>query len=592
MLRKPVKNKILLAPNLPGVYIFRDNRNRAIYIGKALDLKKRLLSYINQAESRHGIVARAARDIELIITGSDTEALTLEESLIKLHKPKFNVRLKDDKKFPYLKITVQDQFPRLRLTRDLNPDGSLTFGPYTNARSLRRTRDAICRIFRIAACRKDLSKANQRPCLEHSMNRCCAPCARLIGQDDYQRLIDKAIAFLKGRSDELEAELEKLMWAFADQEKFEAAATARDQLLAIRRMSQRHFVVADKSMNQDIIRVCRAAKRCVACLLRVREKRLVSKETFDLIISPSNRTPEIIANFIRLIYTHVSFVPALIVVPVLPDDVDIQERWFEAKNLKVRINIARTSDQKSLIGMAEKNALNELTARTLKHSAPRAIIDLQQALNMDNPPRWIEAFDVSNLKEKHAVGASIAFQDGKPLKQRYRRYQIKRVTGQNDFAMIKEIVSRRIKNLGERGKLPDLLLIDGGKGHLSAVLRTIKDIPVDIPVYASAKLSNRLFNPKGEAVSLPVNSRGFILLRRIQAEAHRFAVAYHRRTRAKSLMKSELTQIPGIGPRRRTILLRYFGGVEEIRKASETSLARVPGIGKRIAGAIYSSLHQ
>ncbi|OGC43575.1 excinuclease ABC subunit C [candidate division WOR-3 bacterium RBG_13_43_14] len=592
MFQKQIRDKILQAPNLPGVYLFRDNRNRAIYIGKALDLKKRLLSYMNRAESRSQIIVQAASDLEVIITGSDTEALTLEESLIKLNKPKFNVRLKDDKKFPYLKITIQERFPRLFFTRDLKPDGSLIFGPYTNARSLRQTRDAICRIFKIASCRKDLSKIYERPCLEHSMNRCCAPCAQLISPDDYNKLMNKVIAFLKGRSDEIEAELEKLMWMFADQEKFEAASTVRDQLIAIRRMSQRQIIVTNKSMDQDIIGIYQTAKRCAACLLRVRENRLVSKEIFDLTISSSTRKPEIISNFIRLIYTHVSFIPARIIVPVLPDDLDIQERWFVVKNLKVKINTAKTSDQKRLIGMAERNALNELSARMLRRSAPRVIMELQQALRMNNPPRWIEAFDVSNLKEKYAVGASVAFQNGKPIKQRYRRYRIKRVHGQNDFAMIKEIISRRIKDLIQEKELPDLLLIDGGKGQLSSALQAIADIKINIPVYASAKRSNMLFNPQGEVVSLSVNSREFFLLRRIQEEAHRFAITYHRNVRSKSLLKSDLAMIPGIGYKRRIVLLRYFGSLEEIKKASEETLTQVPGIGKRTAEIIYCSLHQ
>ncbi len=592
MFQSRLKDKILHAPSLPGIYIFTDAHKRPIYIGKAVDLKKRLLSYIGRSESQSRNIIQTARDIEIIITNSDTEALTLEESLIKLNKPKFNIRLKDDKKFPYLKLTVNEKFPRLFFTRDLRPDGSMIFGPYTNARALRQTRDAICRIFKIASCRKDLARLYTRPCLEYNMNRCSAPCTRLINEDDYHQLTRKVIAFLKGRSNELEAELEQMMWSFSNKEKFEAAAIIRDQLMSIRKISQRQLIVSKKNFDQDIIGIYQIRKRWAACLLRVRENRLTSKEIFDLIVTASTQKSEIVANFIRLIYTHVSFVPAEIIVPVLPDDINIQERWFNAKGLNVKIIQAKSPDHKRLVAMAERNALNALISKTVKSNVPRAIIDLQEVLKLENPPRWIEAFDVSNLKDKYAVGASIAFYNGKPQKQHYRRYRIKRVPGQNDFAMIKEIISRRLKDLSQVKELPDILLVDGGKGHLSSALEVLAGIKTSIPVYASAKRSNKLFNPKGEVVSLAVDSTEFLLLRRIQEEAHRFAVGYHRKVRSKALLKSDLGEIPGIGRKRQITLLRYFGSIDEIIKASEETLCQVPGIGKIIARNIYASLHQ
>ena len=592
MPKEQLKSKIAQAPRLPGVYIFKDKNKRPLYIGKALDLYKRLQSYLNRSDQRVAIITNAAWDIEVIITGSDTEALTLEESLIKMYKPKFNVRLKDDKKFPYLKITIKETYPRIFYTRDLSPDGSLIFGPYTNARSLRQTRDAICRIFKIASCPKDLSRIYERPCLEFSMNRCSAPCTRMITPDNYQQLVKKAIIFLKGRSEDLENELERLMWMYADQEKFEAASSVRDQLIAIRKISQRQIIVTEKNINQDIIGVYTTPRQCIACLLRVRDKRLVAKEIFDLLINRSTPEPEIIADFIRLIYAHVSFIPSSIVVPMMPEDIDIQLHWFAAKGLKIKITTPRTSDEKSLVDIARKNAFNELSLKMTKRSLPRSIIELQRALKIDNLPRWIEAYDISNLGEKYAVGASVAFHDGKPFKQKYRRYRIKRVQGQNDFAMIKEVIKRRISDLREKNELPDILLIDGGKGQLSSALKAIADINIDIPVYASAKRSNQLFNPRGETVSLPVNSREFLLLRLIQEEAHRFAISYHRKIRRKSLLKSDLEKIPGIGQKRRILLLRYFGSIEEIRKASEITLAMVPGIGRQIADIIYRNLHQ
>lgn len=586
-----IKDKIEQAPVMPGVYIFKNSKNRPIYIGKASNLRNRLISYLNNPDPRIKSIIKYACDIDTIITNSDTEALTLEESLIKLHRPKYNIRLKDDKKFPYLKITIQEEFPRIFFTRNLKADGSIIFGPYTSARALRQTRDALCKIFKLASCSKDFSRAPTRPCLAYSIGRCSAPCVRNISQEDYHHLVQKAIRFLKGESDELTREVERLMWDQAKKENFEGAKILRDELFALRKISQRQQIVIRDNINRDIIGIARSGFICIACLFRIRENRLHSKEIYHLKITPSDTDENIIASFIRLVYTHISFLPNEIVVSKLPSDWDIQKKWFKEKSFDVKIRVPATEEVKNLFNWAVKNAETELAGLVIKKKTPTPILELQNILKLEKPPRWIEAFDISNLKEKFAVGASVSFYDGRPNKQRYRRYRIKRVSGQNDFAMIKEIVGRRITDLKKSGKLPDLLLIDGGKAQQNAALESIKEIDLPIAVFAIAKRSDQLYYPDGKVVSIPALSRSVVLLKRIRDEAHRFAIGYHRKLRGKTITSSILDNIPGIGAKRKIILFKYFGSIENLRKSSEDEIARVPGIGKKTAKIIYETLH-
>ncbi len=591
-MEKKIAEKIAQTAEAPGVYIFKDGKNRPLYIGKARNLRNRLNTYLKNPDLRITSIIKNASDIDIIITNSETEALTLEESLIKLHKPKYNIRLKDDKKFPYLKITIQEEYPRIFFTRDLKPDGSLIFGPYTSAKALRQTRDALCKIFKIASCNKDFSKPLARPCLSAYIGRCSAPCVRKITREEYQILVQKAVKFLKGESDELARAIEEQMWEHARKENFEAAKILRDELFALRRITQRQQIVTNDGVNRDVIGFARSGVHCMACLFRIRENRLISKELYHLTIPKNEIEENIISAFIRLIYTHISFLPEEIIVAKEPSDWEIQKRWFEEKNKPVRLVIPTQPELKNLLEWAEKNAETELAGVVISKRTPTPIIELQNILQLEKPPRWIEAFDISNLKEKFAVGASVAFLDGKPCKKLYRHYRIKRVEGQNDFAMIKEIVARRLDDIKSSQKIPDLLLIDGGKAQQNAARDVIKEIELPIPVFAIAKRSDQLYYPDGRVISIPTLSRSLVLLKRIRDEAHRFAITYHRKIRSQGVITSALDHIPGIGKKRKITLLRYFGSVEEIKKAAADDIARVPGIGKKIAQIIYEALHQ
>lgn len=584
-MKTTLKEKISQAPVLPGVYLLKDPKNRIIYIGKAANLKARLASYAGSP-----LVARAA-DLDTIVTNSDVEALTLEESLIKLHKPRYNIRLKDDKKFPYLKITVQEDFPRILFTRDLVEDGSLIFGPYTNARALRRTRDALCRIFKIVSCTKDLSRKYARPCLEYYLSRCSAPCTASITRNEYKSLVDKSVTFLRGNSNELEQAIEEQMWHHARIENFEAAKALRDQLFAVRRMAQRQQLVTKDDISRDVIGTRRGRYDCVACLLRIRENRLLSKEIYSLKVSPQSSDQEIASAFIRLIYTHISFLPEQIVIAAMPADWDIQQRWFRSRGYDVRITVRPKGKVRDLLSWAVKNAESEASSRGLAPRVPAVLLDLQDRLHLTHSPRWIEGFDVSNLGDKYAVGSSVAFKDGRPYKQYYRRYRIRRAPGQDDFAMIREIVARRFKDLKKRKRKPDLILIDGGKGQLSSAQRAIRELSMGIRTFALAKRYDELYDPQGNVISMPPAAQGFYLLKRLRDEAHRFAIGYHRKLRGRALTRSLLDDISGIGRFRKHEILKYFGSIEGLRKASETEIARVPGIGPRTARHIYEALH-
>lgn len=584
-MNEALRAKIGQAPVLPGVYLFKDARNRIIYIGKASNLKARLASYPGSALLAH------AADLDTIVTNSDVEALTLEESLIKLHKPRYNIRLKDDKKFPYLKITIQEDFPRILFTRDLSVDGSLVFGPYTNARALRRTRDALCRIFKLVSCAKDLSKKYARPCLEYHLARCSAPCTAAITKKEYRDLVEKAVAFLRGNSRELEQAIEEQMWQHARAENFEAAKARRDQLFAVRRIAERQQIVTADDISRDVIGIKRGRYHSVACLFRIRENRLVSKETYDLKIDAPSTGEEIASAFIRLIYTHISFVPGQIVIATTPADWDIQRRWFASRGHDVQLTVNPRGKIKELLAWAVKNAESEASGRPPAPRVPAVLLDLQDRLHLPHPPRWIEGFDVSNLGDKFAVGASVAFKDGRPYKQYYRRYRIRRPPGQDDFAMIREIVARRFKDLKERKRRPDLILVDGGKGQLSAARRAIREVRVPVPAFALAKRYDELYDPQGNVISMPAAAQGFYLLKRLRDEAHRFAVGYHRKLRGRALRRSVLDDISGIGPARKREILRYFGSIEALRRAGEEEIARVPGIGPRMARHIYGILH-
>ncbi len=581
-----LKHSVRLAPTTPGVYLFKNDKNRIIYIGKAVNLRNRLTSYFSAPDAKTRMLLSRAVDFEVIPTSSDVEALTLEESLIKLNKPAYNVRLKDDKKFPYLKITITEEYPRIFTTRNLKLDGAALFGPYTSARSLRQTVNAVARIFGLRTCRLPLPK---RACLKHAIKRCTGPCIEAVTREDYRKIVNEVVLFLNGKSERLQHELENRMWQAAGNENYEAARQFRDQLRAVRQIQQRQHVVTKDGVDRDVIGLARAGRTAAVAFFKIRDNKLLAREIYRLDAVPASPDSEIIAAFMRSTYLHQSYFPDEIVVPLNPDDAETLRNWFLTRGKQLDFAFGRYEDKRAIAQWAKRSAEVELGLTTGIAPLPRGLMELGAALKHAAPLHRIEAFDVSNIMGTAAVGASVSFKDGAADKSAYRRYKIKRVRGQNDFAMIREIVARRLAQLEEDH--PDLLLIDGGKGQLNAALAGMAENKIRVLVLAFAKRSDQLFLPDRRVVMIPSASPALHLLKRIRSEAHRFAIAYHRKVRGRTIRSSLLDRIVGIGPRKKTDLLRYFGSIEMMRAASLEELSKVKGIQKVIAGRIYEALH-
>lgn len=590
-MKRIVREKIETAPSYPGVYIFKGKAKRFLYIGKATDLKTRLKSYLQLGNPKHERIKRYACDLEFIATNSETEALTLEESLIKLNKPRYNVRLKDDKKYPYLKLTVQDRFPRLYVTRNLKKDGSLIFGPYTSAKSLRRTVKTVTEIFKLRSCRKKFPlKKGERACLNFAMDRCLAPCQENISEVEYRTIVDEVIHFLNGKSNELEKGIEMMMFNASKDEKYELAARFRDQLRALRMIKRRQKIVSSDGIDRDVIGISVSTRLAVAVIFKIRDNALIGKEIYKMEKTEGTSVAEVSASILRLIYTHLSYLPTEIILKEKPEDMPIFEEWLRSnRGHRIYIRINPAGERRRLLEWTIKNAELTLAEELGKKPVPKVLIELDRHLHLGKIPHWIEAFDVSNIRGKEATGSSIAFINARPKKSFYRHYRIRTVEGIDDYAMIREIVGRRVRDLGH--EIPDLFLIDGGKGQLSAALRVLAEEEIDIPVLAFAKRFDQLFLADGQIISIPLSSPALRLLKRIRDEAHRFAISYHKKLRRRKIRKGRLETLPGIGPKRALILIRHFKDLERIKGASEDELTNIPGIGKELARSIYEALH-
>jgi excinuclease ABC subunit C len=595
--RKPlaVSDKVAAAPALPGVYVFRDRAGTAIYIGKARSLADRLKSYTGeQADERHRALVAEAADVDLITTHSEVEALVLEENLIKLNKPRYNVRLKDDKKFPYLKVTVQDRFPGLYLTRNLKPDGAVFFGPYTNARNLRKALKGVRRIFKLRACRKPLPlKTPERACLNRHMGRCLGPCQSDTSELDYRARVKATIAFLSGRRDELEAELEKMMWSASDTADFEAAAGIRDQLLALREVRRRQQAIFPDKVARDAVGLVLAERSAHAVVLKVREGKLIGKESYNFSITRNTREPEVLETLLRSFYGHTCDLPREILIPWEVEEVETFVRWFQEKrDIEIAIFKPDRGPKRRLLELAQRNAEREFQSGTQLPRVPAANVELGRILGLPNPPRRIEGIDISNTSGRNAVGSLVVFSDSRPLKSEYRRFRIRTVDGPDDYAMMAEVLRRRVKRVIEEERpFPDLVLVDGGKGQLSTALGVYREFGKSVPMLGFAKRTDLVFYADGREIQIPSNSPALRLLKQVRDEAHRFAITYHRMLRGKAMKDSLFDRLPGVGEKRRLALIRHFGSAERLKGAGLADLRQVPGVGKDLAQKIYDALH-
>lgn len=588
-----LRDKITEVPQGPGVYLLKDRNGRIIYIGKARNLRDRLRSYTGTSpDPRKASLISRAQVLDFIVTNSEVEALILEENLIKLNKPKYNVRLKDDKKYPYLKITQGEDYPRIFPTRNLKKDRSILFGPYTSMKSLKKGLKGVKKIFKIRTCKKVLPLKNpERPCLEFQMGRCLAPCQGNVALDEYQERVDEVIAFLSGKSDKLEEAIEQKMWEAAHNENFERAAHLRDQLLALRDIQRHQEVVLRKPVRCDVWGIASTPKVSVASLIKVREGKLIAKENYTFSTTKGTSVTEILETLLRTIYTHTYDLPDEILLPEPIEDTKIFLDWFLLKRKhRVRIFKPRRGEKQRLLVFAHRNAEVQLVKESPPPRPTPSIVELQKLLNLPTPPRLIEGVDISNISGKHATGSIVVFENGWAKRSEYRKFKIKTVTGPDDYKMIEEVLKRRFKRLAtEKEQMPDLVLVDGGKGQLSAALKAISEFKV--PVLAFAKRTDQLYFEDGRQLSIPGSSPALKLLKHIRDESHRFAITFHRQLRQKKTKASILEGIRGVGKKRQAALIRHFGSLERLKRATLEELKRAPGIGSYSAELIYRYLH-
>lgn len=599
--------KILEAPVQPGCYIFKDRQGKIIYIGKAKNIRNRVRSYLSKTNMnpKQMIMVSKIHDVEYFITNSEVEALILENTLIKMYKPKYNVCLRDDKTYPYIKIT-NENYPRLYITRRLLDDGSKYFGPFTDVKSLRKTLDIINKIFQIRTCKYNLTDnivklKKIKLCLSYHIKKCGGPCHGLVSKEEYSNMIEQVEAFINGKTDSVMSYLKNKMETAASELRFEDAARYRDQLRAIQLYSRKQYIELQGINDVDLIYFIIENNYGLSLLFRIRGGKIIGKEPFQLQNTENAEFSEIVSSFLEQYYSSTILLPDEIITNIEPENQSLLVEWLSSKKgKKIRISVPKHGEKARLLQIAEKNAKLQFEEFKYKENikvdfVPKVLKSLKKDLNLPMYPRRIEAIDVSNIKGKQSVGSVVVFEDGKPKKSEYRKYKIKSVNGIDDYAMISEVMKRRYtRQLKEKKDLPDLILIDGGKGQLSKAVEVLKSLELEnIPVIGLAKRLEEIFIPEQrDPIILPKDSLSLILLKRVRDEAHRFAITYHRKRRKKETIKSILDEIPKVGEKKKKELIKHFGSVEKIASASIEDLTTVPGIGKKLAETIWHFLHR
>ncbi len=617
---KGLSRRLKGTPTTPGVYLFRDSQGEVLYVGKAASLRNRLRSYFGSpsglAPKVRQMVSRAA-DFEFIVTKSEGEALILENNLIKKYRPPYNVRLRDDKTYPYLKIDLSEDFPQVYVTRRVHQDGARYFGPFASAGSIRKTMDLLKKLFPYRSCTKVITGKDPRPCLEYYIHRCAGPCIGAINKEEYHQIIQQVIKFLEGNTEEVVKELEEKMLQASDALEFERAAILRDQIRAIEKVgeSQRVRVSSMTLDDLDVIALAEANDRAWVEVFFIRKGKLVGRDNFIMEGTQDNNPRHVLSQFVKQFYDSASYVPPRIVLQHSLEDQSLIEKWLsQREGKKVSLEVGRRGDKLQLVKMVAENAqqgLEQMKLRWLSNNDAlgQAMAELQEQLNLPRQPRRIECYDISNIQGTNPVGSMVVFEDGAPKTAHYRRFQIKTVAGVNDYAMMQEMLRRRFKRLASHkargtsngqepaaagtaghegeawGIVPDLVLIDGGKGHLSAAQEVFLELGIDfVPLASIAKENEWLFVPQTpEPIILPRNSQALFLVQRVRDEAHRFAITYHKRLRSQRGITSLIDSVPGIGPKRKRMLLRRFGSLKGVREASVDELAAVPGMTRALA---------
>jgi excinuclease ABC subunit C len=599
----------------PGVYIFRDGRSEVLYVGKAKSLRPRVRSYFQagSSDTRQGIKHMASRveTIETIVTSSEVEALHLEQNLVKRHRPPFNVRLRDDKSFPYIAVTVDDDYPRVMFTRERHRRGVVYFGPYANAKKVRETLDVLNRVFRYRPCEgPQPGRHSGIPCLDFHIERCHAPCVGYISQEDYREVIEQVIEFLSGEDRPIRRRLEEQMREAAAEERFEDAARYRNRLRAIERLSERQAVERKSIGTIDVIGVAVSAERAAVQVFPLRDGRMVDRYAFHLENAAGEELGEVLEQFCLEYYGSARSVPPQILVPRGAGDTTALEAFLtERRGSRVEVRAPERGEKRRVLELAQQNAELALESETFVAESKRvrrieALEELRETLNLEALPLRIECFDISNIQGREVVGSMVVFEDAVAKKGHYRKFTVRSVDGQDDFASMREVISRRFSRLAADpgsddwnesfAATPNLVVIDGGKGQLSAALAAMQELDLPrVAVIALAKRIEEVFVPgRPGPIVLSAHSPGLQLLQRIRDEAHRFAVTFHRQRRDAASRESMFDQLEGVGPARRRALLQHFGSAERVLDASEAEIESVPGVPAKTARSIYAQLHR
>ena len=619
------EHRLRVTPEKPGVYLMKDAGNEVLYVGKASVLRNRLRSYFGSASGQPPKIRRMMSrmtDFEFIVTDTEAEALILENTLIKRYRPHFNARLKDDKTYPYLKIDLTEEFPRVYITRQVANDGARYFGPFATASSVRKTMDLIKKLFPYRSCTKTITGRDPRPCLEYYIHRCVAPCSGLATEEEYAQVIQQVIMFMEGNTEAVTRELKKKMEAAAEELEFERAAVLRDQIKGIDQVAEEQQVKVESNPggDMDFIALAQGTSETWVEIFFIRRGKLIGRDHFFMEGTQDDSPEVIMGQFVRQFYQTALVIPPVVYIQHPLEDQELVRNWLrERRDGAVRIVCPRRGQQKKLMDVVVENAVQGLAQHRVKwlnnsDVLHQAMSELEEELSLPALPLRMECYDISHVQGSNLVGSMVVFQDGRPRTGHYRRFQIKSVAGVDDYASMQEMLRRRFKRLAEaraeREKIspeadtdagsdgsawgiePDLVIIDGGKGHLSAALEVLLELGLDdIPLSALAKENEWLFVPHtSEPIELPRNSQGLYLVQRIRDEAHRFAITYHRNLRSKSSLKSTIDTVTGIGPKRKRMLLRRFGSIQGIKEAPVDDIAAVPGLTRSLAIRLKQTL--
>jgi len=593
MTENSLYEKALSFPEAPGVYIFKDTQGRVIYVGKSKSLKKRVLSYFKDNSIKSQLILKRAKDLDYIITDSEVEAFLLESVLIKKNKPIFNVQLRDDKQYPLLKLTLNEPYPRLILSRRIENDNARYFGPFPQGSTVRETISIVKKIFNLRSCKWNLpNKKPKRPCIYYDLKRCYAPCQGYITQEEYKKIVDEVLLFLEGKYQELIKILMEKMRQSAEKLEFEKAIKYREQIRYLQNLGEKQKIISFNNEDKDLIQIVREDGTAKALVYLIREGKLVEKRLHTLKIPHTEdiSVKEILTGFLTQYYSQRD-IPSKVIIPVdLEEEKEDLEKFLSnKKGIHVSIKLPE-GEEIELMDMALKD-LNIIEIK--KDKIWRGLLELQKIFNLDSIPLWIEGYDISNLQGKEAVGSRVVFYKGLPYKDRYRRYKIKFTDEEpNDYQMLQEVIERRLND--KEDEISDVILIDGGKGQLNAVLEVFKKYNVYPKlIIALAKREEEIYVPgKKDPIRLEKDSPALHILQNVRDEAHRFALSYHRKLRGKKIINSQILNIPGLGEKRMKILLEKFGSINELKKASLDELVNIKGIPKNLGEKIYMYLHK